>query len=138
MPWWPSLPEQGLAHMLRAPGKHIILMHAVVPLGGPPLGRCHSSTAPRMASQVPVQRTQGWTQQNQERHARGTTLQLAPLQQLPHTPVMLVHSQGGLVHSHGDAIQSFILALELCLSVQCQSLQLAQDLCQLLGFPLRE
>lgn len=138
MPWWPSLPEQGLAHMLRAPGKHIILMHAVVPLSGPPLGRCHSSTAPRMASQVPVQRTQGWTQQNQERHARGTTLQRAPLQQPPHTPVMLVHSQRGLVHSHGDAIQSFILALELCLSVQCQSLQLAQDLCQLLGFPLRE
>lgn len=55
-------------------------------------------------------------------------LKFAPLHQLSHTPVMLVHSQGCLVHSYGDAIQSLVLALELGLGVQRQSLQLAQDL----------
>lgn len=55
-------------------------------------------------------------------------LQLAPLHQLSHTPVMLVHSQGCPVHSYSDAVQSCVLAFELGLSVQCESLQFAQDL----------
>lgn len=41
---------------------------------------------------------------------------------------MLVHSQGCPVHSYGDAIQSCILAFQLCLGVQCEALQFAQDL----------